>query len=105
LRYGLPNVITRSPRPEFVTKRKVAVFEAPPRTLDCGETNSSFSKDSTKFPIYRFGFLLLQEEKFHQASFLMILTFDPLNVRFDFLRRRSVGNSALAIEQRMGIQI
>jgi hypothetical protein len=26
-------------------------------------------------------------------------------VRFDFLRRRSVGNSALAIEQRMGIQI
>jgi hypothetical protein len=73
LRYGLPNIITRSPRPEFAIKWKVAVFEAPSLTLDRGETNSSFSKGSTKFPIYRFGSLLLQEEKFHHASFLMIL--------------------------------
>jgi hypothetical protein len=59
LRYGLPNAISCSASPEFVIKRKVAVFEAPVPTLDRGETNSSFSKDSTKFPIYRFGSLPL----------------------------------------------
>jgi hypothetical protein len=83
----------------------MAVFEAPAPALDRGETHSSFSKDSTKFPMYRFGSLPLHEEKFHHASLLMILHSDPLNVHFDFLMRRSVGNSTVAIEQRMGIQI
>jgi hypothetical protein len=59
----------------------------------------------TKFRMYRFGSLPLQEEKFHHTSLLMILDFDPLNVRFDFLMGQSVGNSNVAIEQRMGIQI
>jgi hypothetical protein len=35
----------------------------------------------------------------------MIPFVDPLNLRFDFLMGRSVGNSTVAIEQRMGIQI
>jgi hypothetical protein len=51
---------------------------------DRGEINSSFSKGSTKFLIYRFGSLPLQEEKCHHASLLVILHFDPLNLRFDF---------------------
>jgi hypothetical protein len=105
LRYDLFNVRERSVRLKFVIECKVAVFEAPALTLDRGETNSSFSKDSTKFPIYRFGSLLLQEEKFHHASLLRILHFDTLNVHFDFLMGQSVGNSTMAIEQRMEIQI
>jgi hypothetical protein len=55
--------------------------------------------------MYRSGSLPLQEEKFHHAPLLMILHFDPLNVHFDFLMGQSVGNSTVAIEQRMGIQI
>jgi hypothetical protein len=35
----------------------------------------------------------------------MILNFDPVNVRFDFLMGQSFGNSTVAIEQRMEIQI
>jgi hypothetical protein len=35
----------------------------------------------------------------------MILNFDPLNLRFDFLMEQSVGYSTVAIKQRMGIQI
>jgi hypothetical protein len=34
--------------------------------------------DFTKFRIYHFGSLPLQEETFHQVSFLMILDLDPL---------------------------
>jgi hypothetical protein len=98
LRYDLSNVGGQSASVEIVTKSKVVVFEAPPRTLDRGETPSSFSKDSTKFSIYRFGSFPLQEEKFHHASFLMILHFDPLNLRFDLLMGESVGNSTVAIE-------
>jgi hypothetical protein len=55
--------------------------------------------------MYHFGPLPLQEEKFHQASFLMILNFDPVKVSFDFLIGPSLGNSTVAIEQRMEIQI
>jgi hypothetical protein len=40
----------------------------------------------------------MHEEKFHHASFLMILVFDPLNLRFDFLMGQSVGNSTVTIE-------
>jgi hypothetical protein len=105
LRYGLPNVTTRSLRPEFVIKCKVAVFEAPAPTLDRAETGSSFSMDFTKFRMYQFGSLRLQEEKFHHASFLMILSFDPVKVRFDFLMGGSLGNSTVGIEQRTEIQI
>jgi hypothetical protein len=35
----------------------------------------------------------------------MILSFDPPNLRFDFLMERLVESSTVAIEQRMGIQI
>jgi hypothetical protein len=73
--------------------------------LDCRETNSSFSKDSTKFLMYRFRSLPLHEEKSHRASLLAILNFDPLNGHFDFLMGQSVGNSTVAVEPRMGIQI
>jgi hypothetical protein len=105
LKYGRPNVSARSPRPEFVITRKVAVFEAPTPTLDCRETNISFSKDSTKFPMYHFRSLPLHEKKFRHASLLMILHLDPLNVHFNVLMGQSVGDSTVAIEQRMGIQI
>jgi hypothetical protein len=84
---------------------KVAVFEAPASELDRGESDGSFSNGSTKLPIYRFGSLPLREEKCHHASLLLVLDFDPRNVRFDFLMGQSVGNSTVAIEQRMGIQI
>jgi hypothetical protein len=73
--------------------------------LDHGETHSGFSKDSTKFLMYLFGPLPLQEERFHHASLLMILHFDPLKVRFDLLMAQSVGESAVAIKVRMEIQI
>jgi hypothetical protein len=55
--------------------------------------------------MHRFGPLPLQKEKFHHASLLMILHFDRLKLRFDLLKGQSVGNSTVAIEQRMGIQI
>jgi hypothetical protein len=55
--------------------------------------------------MYRFGPLPLQEEKCHHASLLMILHFDLLNAPFDFLMGQSVGNSAIANEQTMGIEI
>jgi hypothetical protein len=55
--------------------------------------------------MYHFGSLPLQEETFHHASLLMILHFDPLNGYFDFLMGQSLGNSTVAIEQRMEIQI
>jgi hypothetical protein len=61
--------------------------------------------DFTKFRMYHFGSLPLKEEKFHHASFLMILNFDPVNMRFDFLMGQSVGHSTVVIEQRMEIQI
>jgi hypothetical protein len=61
--------------------------------------------DFTKFRMYHFGSLPLQEEKSHQASFRLILSFDPVKVRFDFLMGQSLGNSTVAIEQRMEIQI
>jgi hypothetical protein len=61
--------------------------------------------DFTKFRMYHFGSLPLQEETFHDASFLMILNFDRVKVRFDFLMGQSLGNSTVAIEQRMEIQI
>jgi hypothetical protein len=61
--------------------------------------------DFTKFRMYHFGSLPLQEEKSHHASFLMILNFDPVKVRFDLLKGQSLGNSTVAIEQRMEIQI
>jgi hypothetical protein len=51
LRYDLSNVTAQWARPKFIIKRKVAVFEAPIPTLDRGETNSSLSKDSIKFPV------------------------------------------------------
>jgi hypothetical protein len=105
LRYHLSNVRAGSASLEFVTNGKVAVFEAPVLTLDRGETNNSFYKDSIQFSIYRFGSFPLQEAKFHHASFLVILLFDPLNLRFDFLMGRSVGNPTVAIEQRIAIQI
>jgi hypothetical protein len=35
----------------------------------------------------------------------MILNFDPVKVRFDFLMGQSLGNSTVAIEQRMEIQM
>jgi hypothetical protein len=105
LRYDLSNVTARSATLEVVTKQKVSIFEEPSPTLDHGETNINVSKDSTKFPIYRFRSFLVQQEEFHHASFLMILNFDPLNVHFDFLMRRSVGNSSVAIKQRTEIQI
>jgi hypothetical protein len=77
----------------------------PALTLDRGETTSSFSMDFTQFRVCHFGSLPLQEEKFHHASVLMILNFAPVKVRFDFLMRQSLGNSTVAIEQRMEIQI
>jgi hypothetical protein len=55
--------------------------------------------------MYRFGSLPLQEEKYRHASLFMILHFDPLTARFDFLMGQSVGNSTVAIEERMEIQI
>jgi hypothetical protein len=55
--------------------------------------------------MYRFGYLPLQGEKCHHASFLMILNVDPVKVRFDFLMGQSLGNSTIAIEQRREIQI
>jgi hypothetical protein len=55
--------------------------------------------------MYQFGSLPLQEEKFHHASFLVILNFDPVKVRFDFLMGQWLGNSTVAIEQRLEIQI
>jgi hypothetical protein len=100
LRYGLLNVITRSPRPEFVIKRKVAVFEAPAPTLDRGETKSSFFMGFTKFRMCHFGSLPLQEEKFQYASFLMILNSDRVKVCCDFLMEQALGNSTVAIELR-----
>jgi hypothetical protein len=74
-------------------------------TLDRGETNSGFFMDFTKFRMYQVGSLPLQEEKFHYAFFHMILKFDPVKVHFDFLMGQSLGNSTVAIEQRMEIQI
>jgi hypothetical protein len=61
--------------------------------------------DFTKFRMYHFESLPLQEEKFHHASFLVILNFVPVKVPFDFLMGQSLGNSTVAIEQRMEIQI
>jgi hypothetical protein len=61
--------------------------------------------DFTKFRMYHFGSLPLQEGKFHHASFLMILNFDTVKVRFEFLMGQWLGNSTVAIEQRMEIQI
>jgi hypothetical protein len=61
--------------------------------------------DFTEFCMYHFGSLPLPEEKFHHASFLITLNFDPVKVRFDFLTGQSLGNSTVAIEQRMEIQI
>jgi hypothetical protein len=61
--------------------------------------------DFTKFRMYHFGSLPLQEEKFYHAPFLMTLNFDPVKVRVDFLMGQSLGNSTVAIEQRMEIQI
>jgi hypothetical protein len=55
--------------------------------------------------MYRFRSIPLHEEKFHHASLIMILHFDPPNGHFDFLMGQSVGNSTVAVEQRMGIQI
>jgi hypothetical protein len=73
--------------------------------LDRGDTNGSFSKESPKFPTYRFGSLPLQVKKCHQASLRLILDLDLLNAHCDFAMGQSVGNPAVAIEQRMGIQI
>jgi hypothetical protein len=46
----------------------------------------------------RFGFLPLEEGKFRRAPFRMILHFDRLDLCFDFVVERSVGNSTVAIE-------
>jgi hypothetical protein len=53
----------------------------------------------------RFGSLPLQEEKNRPASLLEIRHFDSLNAHFDFLMSRSVGDSTVAIEEGMKIQI
>jgi hypothetical protein len=61
--------------------------------------------DFTKFRMDHFGSLPLKDEKFHHASFLMILNFDQVKVHFDFLMGQWLGNSTVAIEERMEIQI
>jgi hypothetical protein len=61
--------------------------------------------DFTKFRMYHFESIPLQGEKFHHASFPLIRNFDSVKVRFDFLMGQSLGNSTVAIEQRMEIQI
>jgi hypothetical protein len=55
--------------------------------------------------VYHFGSLPQQEEKSHHASLLMIRDFDLVNAHFDLLYGQSVGDSIVAIEQRMGLQI
>jgi hypothetical protein len=77
---------------------KSYLFEAPAPTPDRGETHSNFSKDSTKFSMYHFTSLPLQEERFCHASLLMILHFHPLKVHFDFFMGQYVGNPTVAIE-------
>jgi hypothetical protein len=73
LRHGLPNVSQTSRRSGFVVKGKVALVQAPASTLNRGETNSRFSKNSRKFPMHRFVSLPLQGEELHHADFLMFL--------------------------------
>jgi hypothetical protein len=92
LRYGLPNITARWPRRKFVINWKVSVLEAPALMLDRGDTNGSFSKESPRFPTYRFGSLPLQGEECHQVSVRLILDFDLLNAHCDFVVGQSAGN-------------
>jgi hypothetical protein len=85
LRYDLRKATQRWSRPVFAIKEKVTRFEALALTLDCHQTDSGFSENSTKFSIYHLVSLPLQVENFHHTSLLMLVHFDWVNAVCDLL--------------------